>query len=601
MQDTTFGTYVSRLFVSKLFVSKLFISALKPYASKPFASKLSLFFVALLFSLPFMALFIPAAIQGIYAYCLVGLLVMLISLTMLNHATWKAAELPQITFVFLGLIGVLVVQYLLGMPQSKQHALTILIHLLAAFMLTVLGAKLRREFGWEEIVHCLAWFVVLAGIATSILVIMQFADLLPTLQLQPTHIAAYLAMAIVSCAFLLAKQKINAITTIGIMVLYLGVIALLDATLGWLLVIVIALAAILQQIIAIKQQAGSRAKRDLVRIVLAILPAYALLQFFIPQATAPVALVNAVAQVPSLAIDSFSGYQQVWQASLGMFLNAPWLGVGVGKVAWSSFLAIQAPVLSGAIGVFDNTHNLILQLAVEMGLGALLLVVVGIIAWLKGFKWREMSLETWWLMTILLLVLAQSMVETQLWHAYFLGVTAFLLGAGEEKTTPINIPAVATVISALTAILLLFALASSLIAHHQLESAIPLAQKSRLSNVEESALYENLDWVHRKSLLTPYAELVMAGSLKMNNADLDAKIWLNDAAVRLTPTQKFAYRHVLLLKLKGEHAAAVSFLKITLNAYPITVSQQLALLPFQHWQDYLDVLSEARPIKRLKT
>lgn len=571
-----------------------------PFASKLSSSKYGLFFVALLFSLPFLALFIPAAIQGIYADCLVGLLVVLVSLAMVKKGIWKVAELPQITFMFLGLMGVVVVQYILGMPQSKQHALTILIYLLSASMLTVLGAQLRREFHWEEMIHCISWFVVAGGLAIAILVIMQFATLLPALQLQPTHIAAYMAFSIASCAFLSSKQKIHAVPTVGIMALYLGVLALIAPMMGWLLVMVIVLATNLQQIIAIKQLSGSRAKRNLVRIVLAIVPAYALLQYIIAQAAAPVALASIIPQVTSPAVASFSDYQQIWQASLNMFLNAPLLGVGVGNVAWNSFLAIPSPVQSGVIGVFDNTHNLFLQLAVEMGLGALLLVVVGVIAWLRGFKWKEMSLETWWLMTILLLVLAQSMVETQLWHAYFLAVTAFLMGAGEEKITQINTPAIGTVASALIAIILLFALGSSFVAHRKLESTIPLAQKSRLSSVEESTLYENLDWVHRKSLLAPYAELVMADSLKMNNTDVDAKIWLNEAAMRLTPTQKFTYRHVLLLKLKGEHAAAVSFLKLTLNAYPIKIKQQLALFPLRHWQDYLDVLSEARPIKRKK-
>jgi len=565
-----------------------------------FASKYSLFFAALLFSLPFIALLIPAAIQGIYADWLVGLLGMLACLAMVKKGMWSAAEIPQVTFVFLGLMGIVVVQWILGMLESKQHALMILTYLLLASMLVVLGAKLRRKFGWEGMINFISWFVIAGGLVISILAITQFTTLLPALQFQHTHIAGYMAFCIVSGAYLFAKQKIRASIGMGIVVLYLGVIALVAPLLGWTLVIAIVLMAIVQQTIAIKQLSGSRAKRNLLRAALALLPVYALLQYIVPQSAAPAALTNLIMQAPSPALNSISDYMQIWQASLQMFLNAPWLGVGVGKVSWSSFLAIQSTVKPGAIGVFDNAHNGLLQLSAEMGIGALLLVVVGVIGWLRGFKWKDMTLETWWLVTILALVLVQSLVDIQLWHACFLGVTAFLLGAGEEKVAQVNIPVVGTLASTAIITCLVIALGTVLIAHHKLENILPLAQKHRLTKAEESALYDNLDWVHRKSLLAPYAELVMAGSIKINTAGVDAKAWLSESAIRIMPTQQLAYRHVLLLQLKGEHATAVDFLKLTLNAYPIKIKEQLELLPFQHWQDYLDVLSVARPIQRRK-
>jgi O-antigen ligase len=123
-----------------------------------------------------------------------------------------------------------------------------------------------------------------------------------------------------------------------------------------------------------------------------------------------------------------------------MFIQSPWLGIGAGQIRWQSFLLLDTPSAIGAVGLFEHAHNLFLHLLTEMGVGAPLLVLAGIVAWLRGFKWRELSLETWWLLGLLSVLGIHSMLEYPLWYTYFLGIVALLLGAGEEKLTPVNLP-----------------------------------------------------------------------------------------------------------------------------------------------------------------
>jgi len=53
-----------------------------------------------------------------------------------------------------------------------------------------------------------------------------------------------------------------------------------------------------------------------------------------------------------------------------------------------------------------------------------------------------------------------------------------------------------------------------------------------------------------------------------------------------------------LLELSGQHAQAVDFLKLTLNAYPIKLNDMLAYYSPYNMQVFLNVLFEARPPKK---
>ena len=77
----------------------------------------------------------------------------------------------------------------------------------------------------------------------------------------------------------------------------------------------------------------------------------------------------------------------IWANTLALIKANPWLGVGFGEfnIAWS-----LTPFPGRPVAFFDHTHNLPLQLAVELGL-PLALLIVGLLLW--GL-WR-MSRQAW--------------------------------------------------------------------------------------------------------------------------------------------------------------------------------------------------------------
>jgi O-antigen ligase len=141
----------------------------------------------------------------------------------------------------------------------------------------------------------------------------------------------------------------------------------------------------------------------------------------------------------------------------------PWFGVGFGEfnLAWSMTPLPQRPV-----AFFDHSHNLPLQLAVELGVPVALLVLtlLGAALWQAYRRTRTLTTRTnaadtargnaanalamRALFLMLLLMAVHSQFEYPLWYAHFLLPTAFMWGLclgwspRAEPTTPAEAPTV---------------------------------------------------------------------------------------------------------------------------------------------------------------
>ena len=121
----------------------------------------------------------------------------------------------------------------------------------------------------------------------------------------------------------------------------------------------------------------------------------------------------------------------IWANTLQLIRQQPWLGVGFGEfnLAWT-----LTPFPGRPVAFFDHTHNLPLQLAVELGLPLAALVMALLLAGLWR-AWRlagnaddatAVTLRSAWMM--LLLIGVHSLLEYPLWYAYFLLPTGWLFG-----------------------------------------------------------------------------------------------------------------------------------------------------------------------------
>lgn len=129
----------------------------------------------------------------------------------------------------------------------------------------------------------------------------------------------------------------------------------------------------------------------------------------------------------------------IWANTSELIKQNPWLGVGWGEFnfAWS-----LTPFPNRPVAFFDHTHNLSLNLLVELGipLGTLVLALLAWSLW-KAFVACRITrqphstvVRTAFVMVLMMVV--HSMLEYPLWYAYFLLPTAFALGICLGHSTP---------------------------------------------------------------------------------------------------------------------------------------------------------------------
>ncbi len=237
---------------------------------------------------------------------------------------------------------------------------------------------------------------------------------------QPNHLATALLMAIIATAWLWQAGALRAVTaaaSITVMVLTLAMTASRTGALA--LVVLVAWAAL-----------DRRLPRP-ARWTLAATPlAYAL-------AWGALAALASIEDAHFYGSDRLSGSGDIsssrfsiWRNALALLGGHLWTGVGWGhfNAAWTFTAFPDRPV-----AFFDHTHNLPLQLAVEMGLpaAATVLGLLGWALWRARGAWAAPGGEAppaRALLVMLAVLGLHSLLEYPLWYAYFLLPAAWALG-----------------------------------------------------------------------------------------------------------------------------------------------------------------------------
>jgi O-antigen ligase len=139
------------------------------------------------------------------------------------------------------------------------------------------------------------------------------------------------------------------------------------------------------------------------------------------------------------AKDLSSSRLGIWSNTLQLILANPWFGVGWGdfNFAWT-----LTPFPGRPVAFFDHTHNLPLQLVVELGLplGLALVALMLWVLWRAGdAAWNALPparpvARAAFAMVVIMVV--HSMVEYPLWYSYFLLSAVFVLGLSLGSIVP---------------------------------------------------------------------------------------------------------------------------------------------------------------------
>lgn len=138
--------------------------------------------------------------------------------------------------------------------------------------------------------------------------------------------------------------------------------------------------------------------------------------------------------------DPSSSRFAIWRNTLALIAQQPWTGVGFGEF---NFAWTLTPFPDRPVAFFDHTHNLPLQLAVELGLPLAALVMLALLASL-GFAFAaarraegELGSARRAALVMVVMIGLHSLLEYPLWYAYFLLPAAWLLAfAGGHASLP---------------------------------------------------------------------------------------------------------------------------------------------------------------------
>lgn len=291
----------------------------------------------------------------------------------------------------------------------------------------------------------------------------------------------------------------------------------------------------------------------------------------------------------------------LWHGAWVIFTQSPLLGAGLGHFSWQIFQlgpVLQFANISGR--VWEHAHNLVMQIAAEMGLAGLLVLLGTLTLWLWQAKNAQRSIHHWWGYGLLAVIGIHSLLEYPLWYAYFLGITAFIIGTLDNTTYRLALRGMTGRL--LTAAILLLGLLSLSQLIYQYKShnfedvanavvAAETAENNYVQLVRMQLIRDKLTRMREHALpLRHYAESMLAEAGWDHGADNGA---LNKRVMHFSPNPAVVFREAWLLAQAGRQAEAYMQLELAIwafpNDFPVAREQlhELALEDPAHFADML--------------
>lgn len=520
----------------------------------------------------------------------------------------KAVPIPEMCFGLFLLTLVLVLQAALGQVAYPLRSALGTLYLIWAALLVILGAWLRSELGEAPVSRVLQWWLALAGLLAAASGFVQYyqiplpgfiyATLQPVNQMlgtvnQPNNFADYLGCALVSVAFLYARNALSLFPALFIALSLTAGMALSGSRGSWGYIAIVAALVPILRVGGHSQEA--RKLLQLVSFAFAVFLLVQVLNFYTGIFEGPEGRPNSSGErlIRYLEIGVEAGERsirvQLFLYAWLMFLSNPLFGIGFGEYAWRAF-ELAADLPGGApAGLDRHSHNLFLQLLAETGIAGLLCFAIPLTYWLWRMPWRNLDPERCWAIGVLAVIGLHSMVEFPLWHANFLGVFALLFGVaspGGAAVEPTRLRRGLVLVVVLAGILTARSVWSDYRAFERWY--LEVEAKSSRGEIPDKSDLESLMELREDSLFGPYFERIASEAIALDERDLEEKLALNTQVMRVYPMPSVVVRQVALLALSGRDAEALRVLRAAIQVYPERTEQ---------WLPALEELARERPAR----
>jgi O-antigen ligase len=536
------------------------------------ALRISVMVVGLMWTLPFLVPLKAPPIPSFHAEALAAVLG-LVALSALPVFASRL-ELPRVALLPLGFTGLIIAQMVFGRLPYHQVGLLAALYLLWATGLVMLGGLLRRELGLARVAGTLAWFLLVGALASAFIAWVQHidSDALGRLIMprspgrvwanlgQSNQLADYLALGLASVGYLYASDRLALRWGAPATLALAYILGLTGSRTAW-----VYLAGLVALSAGFWGLDRSRSNRRLLGLCSLALAACILLPWLVGD------LTTAASRLGGSEIGAEERLR-IWRAAILMLRDSPLFGIGFRQFGWHHFALNAQMPQPRMLGFTDHAHNLLLHVLAEFGLVGFALLAGFALLWVAGLVRQPRTPAHWWIWAVALVLGVHSMLEYPLWYAFFLGVTAVVLGLGEPNTLRLQLGQ-----SGRTGRLLFVGLlalgwfvAGQLIRDYMvLENFLAFRYRymhasAELNRQAKDALLE----IHRGSLLAQYVELGLARTISVDTDRLADKFAVNSRAMRLFPIDDVTYRQAMLLALRGDQAAARRQWDLAVASFP---------------------------------
>lgn len=349
-----------------------------------------------------------------------------------SAARRRNAELVSLPLAALPLIGLALLIWLqaaTGTIAFFGDAFVFTLYLILCILCMVLG---RAGSSDPKTYTALASTLLLGAFLSAIVAFVQMFELwetsawisrMPQLRRpggnlgQPNQLATLLLMGLASLMFLYESKKLGALAVTLLALTLLTGVAATESRTG-----VLSLTLLIVWWFAKRRSLDFRPSPW---VISGVGVAFLSLFWYWPS------LMDAVQQTGGLGAQvntSVGSRWLVWPQLIEAVLQRPWWGWGMGQVSTAQNAVVSAYAVSEP---FTYAHNIVLDLALGMGLPltALLVLVTG--AWLWRRVRSTLQLAPWYWLALILPVAVHSMLEFPFAYAYFLVPVMFAVGALE--------------------------------------------------------------------------------------------------------------------------------------------------------------------------
>jgi O-antigen ligase len=572
----------------------------------PFFLRLSLVLCGLLVSAPFLNPFHSFPQVSFYTEWLafvIGLAALAATAVVRSS---NAVPIPGMCLGLFLLTALLVLQAALGQVAYPLRSAMGALYLIWAALLVMLGAWLKSELGEAAVSRALQWWLALAGLvaATSGFIqyyhvrlpvgvyasVQPFNAMFGTVN-QPNNFADYLGCALVSAAFLHARNALRLFPALCIALPLAAGMALSGSRASWGYMVIVAALVALVRLGGHSQEA--KRLLQLGSFAFAVFLLVQVLNFYTGIFEGPEGrpISSGERLIRYLEIGVGIGERpirvQLFQYAWLMLLSNPLLGVGFGEYAWRA-LELSADLPGGVPpGLDRHSHNLFLQLLAETGIAGCLCFLVPLASWLWRTPWRNLNPERCWAIGVLAVIGFHSMVEFPLWHANFLGAFALVFGAASPGGTAMEPTRARRGLILVVVLAGIFTARSAWSDYRAFERwYLAVEAKGARGEIPGKSDLERLMELREDSLFGPYFERIASEAIALDEDGLGDKLALNTQVMHAYPMPSVVLRQVVLLALYGSDTEAVRLLRAAIRVYPQWTRQ---------WLPTLEKLARDRP------